>query len=141
MPPPGAYAPVPPRRPLGVTILSILSGLAGLAEIIAGIGLIGVAALGGVALAAAGLPTWIAGFAAILGGVLLLLGLVTLAVAIGLWRMRGWAWWIAIIVNLISVLIYAATGNWFGVVLPVIILIYLVVIRDKFGVGGRPAGM
>jgi hypothetical protein len=44
-------------------------------------------------------------------------------------------------VNLISVLLNIATYSWFGVFLPLIILIYLVVIRNKFGVGGRPAGM
>jgi hypothetical protein len=132
---------MPPKRPIGVSVLAILSGLAGLGEIVVGIGFFGLAALGGAALAARGLPTWLAGLAAIFGVVLLLVGLITFAVAIGLWRMRGWAWWFAIVVFLISVLINIATFSWFGVAITLIILIYLVVIRDKFGVGGRPAGM
>jgi lysylphosphatidylglycerol synthetase-like protein (DUF2156 family) len=141
MPPPGMYGAAPPKRPLGVTILAILSGLGGLGEIVAGFALIGVAALGATALAGAGIPAWIAGLAAVLGAVILILGLVTLVVAIGLWRMRGWAWWVAIVVNILSIILNAATLSWFGVIIPLIIVIYLVVIRDKFGVGGRPAGM
>lgn len=83
----------------------------------------------------------LAALGAALGVIVLLIGLVTLAVAIGLWRMRSWAWWVAIIVNAISILINVASVQWTGLIFPVIIVLYLVVIRDKFGIGGRPAGM
>jgi hypothetical protein len=33
------------------------------------------------------------------------------------------------------------TASYIGVIIPLIIVIYLIVIRDKFGIGGRPAGM
>jgi uncharacterized membrane protein YphA (DoxX/SURF4 family) len=142
MPPPGAYMAAPAKRPIGVAIIAILSGLAGLVEIVGGIGLIGLAALGATMVAQAGVPAWVAGLLGVLGAILLLLGLVTLAVAIGLWRMRSWAWWVAIIVNVVSILVNVVTYSWFGVVFPLIIIIYLVVIRDKFGIGGsRPTGM
>jgi hypothetical protein len=130
------YGAMPPKRPIGVAIIAILSFLAGIGELFLGIGLLGLAALG--ATAGAG---FLAAFAGIIGGVLLILGLITLAVAIGLWRMRSWAWWIALIVNLISVVLSVGTASYIGVIIPLIIVIYLIVIRDKFGIGGRPAGM
>ena len=136
MPPPGMYGAMPPKRPIGVTIIAILSFLAGLVEILGGVALLGLAALG--ATAGAG---FLAAFAGIIGGVLLILGLITLGVAIGLWRMRSWAWWIALIVNIISLAVSIGTASYVGVILPLIIVIYLIVIRDKFGIGGRPAGM
>ena len=134
--PPGMYGAMPPKRPIGVAIIAILSFLAGLVEILGGVALLGLAALG--ATAGAG---FLAAFAGIIGGVLLILGLITLAVAIGLWRMRSWAWWIALIVNLISIVLSIGTAGYVGVIFPLIIVIYLIVIRDKFGIGGRPAGM
>jgi hypothetical protein len=135
MPPPGGYA-APPQRPIGVTIIAILSGLAGIAEIVGGLGLMALGAIAGGA--GAGI---FGALTAVFGGVLALIGLITLGVAVGLWRMRGWAWWVAMIVNVISILISAASGTYFGAIFPVIIVIYLIVIRDKFGIGGRPAGM
>src|SRR5216684_6995398 len=134
--PPGMYGAMPPKRPIGVAIIAILSFLAGLVEILGGVALLGLAALG--ATAGAG---FLAAFAGIIGGVLLILGLITLAVAIGLWRMRSWAWWIALIVNLLSIVLSIGTASYIGVIFPLIIVIYLIVIRDKFGIGGRPAGM
>ncbi len=134
--PPGMYGAMPPKRPIGVAIIAILSFLAGIGELFLGIGLLGLAALG--ATAGAG---FLAAFAGIIGGVLLILGLITLAVAIGLWRMRSWAWWIALIVNLLSIVLSIGTASYIGVIFPLIIVIYLIVIRDKFGIGGRPAGM
>jgi uncharacterized membrane protein (DUF2068 family) len=130
------YGAMPPKRPIGVAIIAILSFLAGIGELFLGIGLLGLAALGATARAG-----FLAAFAGIIGGVLLILGLITLAVAIGLWRMRSWAWWIALIVNLISVVLSIGTASYIGVIFPLIIVIYLIVIRDKFGLGGRPAGM
>ncbi len=140
MAPPGMYAPpMAPKRPIGVTIIAILSFLAGLAEIFGGLALLAVSAMVGFDPAAYGI---LGAFLGVIGVVLLLLGLITLAVAIGLWRMRSWAWWIAIIVNVISILISIGSFSWFSLIFPVIIVIYLIVIRDKFGIGAaRPAGM
>src|SRR5688572_8538827 len=128
MPPPGGFAQAPPQRPIGVTIISILSFLAGLAEIAGGLGLLALAALAGTA-PDPSIYGPLAAFLGILGGVLLLIGIVTLAVSIGLWRMRSWAWWVAIIVNVVSIIISIASFSWYSLVFPVIIVLYLVVIR------------
>ena len=135
MAPPGAYAPAT-QRPIGVTIIAILSFLAGLVGIAGGLGLMALGAIAGGA--GAGV---LGALTAVVGGVLLLIGLITLAVAIGLWRMRTWAWWVALIVNVISIVISIAGGTYISLIFPVIIVLYLIVIRDKFGIGGRPAGM
>jgi lysylphosphatidylglycerol synthetase-like protein (DUF2156 family) len=131
---------MPRQRPIGVTILAILSFLGGLFEIFAGLGMMALAAISGTIDPAVFGP--LAAFMGIIGILLLILGLVTMVVAIGLWRMRAWAWWVAIIVNIVSLAINAASYSWTGLVLPLIIVIYLVVIRDKFGIGApKPAGM
>jgi len=133
-------AQMPPKRPIGVAILAILSFLAGLAEIVIGLGLMALSAVSG-AVIDPSVYGPLAAFIGVIGAVLLLLGIVTMAVAVGLWRMRSWAWWVAIIVNVISILVVIGTYSWYGLVFPLIIVIYLVVVRDKFGFRARPAGM
>lgn len=136
MPPPGAYAPMPPKRPLGVSILAILAGLAGIIGILGGVAIMALS--GAAAFAGYGI---LAGLGAALGVLILLLGVITLVYAIGLWRMRGWAWWLAMIVGVISIVIGIVTSNWISVGINLIIIIYLFVVRGHFGVGARPAGM
>ena len=135
MAPPGAYAPAP-QRPLGVTILAILAGLAGVVEILGGVAIMALS--GAAAFAGYGI---LAGLGAALGVLILLLGIITLVYAIGLWKLRGWAWWLAIIVGVISIVVGAITANWISVGINLIIVIYLFVVRRHFGIAGRPAGM
>src|SRR3989442_4129388 len=86
-----------PKRPIGVAIIAILSFLAGLGFIVLGLGLMAVGVIVGVA--GAGL---LGGLAAVFGGILLLLGIVTLVVAAGRWRVWSWGWWGAVLASLIS---------------------------------------
>src|SRR5437870_12790796 len=93
--PPGGYGAMPSKRPIGVAIIAVLSLLAGLVEVLGGAALLGVAAIG--ATVGAG---FLAAFAAIIGVVLLLVGLVTLAVAIGPSRMGSWGCCVRVILNI-----------------------------------------
>lgn len=144
-PPPMWTAPGMPmrkQRPLGVAILAVLTILFGIGGILIGLGLIALAALGAAALAtavAAGqIPAWIVGVLAVIGVVVLFFGLIGIASGLGLWRMRPWAWWLTIIVGVFSIVLNAVTFSWIGVALWLIILIYLFVVRQHFGIGAAP---
>jgi uncharacterized membrane protein (DUF2068 family) len=110
-------------RPLGITIISILLGIDGIVEAILGIlGLVsGTAPLGGI--------------------VFLILGLLTLALAWGLWTLQSWAFWGIVIIEAINV-IYAiyefamgrananASSLIFSLILPIVILLYMFLDRN-----------
>ena len=67
----------------------------------------------------------------ILGGVLLLLlGIVWIAVGSGLLNLRSWAWWLAIIVMVVSVVGSIAVPV--AAILPGLILVYLILVRHHF---------
>ncbi|KQM12293.1 hypothetical protein AOA80_03135, partial [Methanomassiliicoccales archaeon RumEn M1] len=109
-------------RPTGVTILSVLFGLESLLFIVAGIGAVG---LGGL-LGPIGL-----GLGIIVGIPLILLGLIGLLVTWGLWKGRGWARIVAIILAIIGLLVnlVGAIGlepfSIVGLLINIVILWYL----------------
>jgi len=72
------------QRPTGVTVLAVLAALGGLFAILAGLALVG---LGGLAGGAAG-----GGFAALLGVLFLIYGVLALVLAYGFWTLKPWAW-------------------------------------------------
>jgi len=72
------------QRPTGVTIIAVLAALGGLFAILAGLTLVG---LGGLAGAAAG-----GGYAALLGVLFLIYGVLALILAYGFWTLKSWAW-------------------------------------------------
>src|SRR5207245_5514684 len=91
-----------PRRPTGVTILGILSILAGLGGIVVGAGVL---ALSG--LVASAYPGG-AAVAAVIGAILLIIGILELVYGIGFFCGEGWALTLAFIgsvLNLICVLL------------------------------------
>jgi hypothetical protein len=61
-------------------------------------------------------------------------GLFGLFVAIGLFTLQDYAWTLSFIQNIIGLLLYLAVGNWIGVILSVVIVIYLNTpdIKDRF---------
>lgn len=119
-----AYAP-PPSRPIGVTILAILVVLVGVLILIAAIA---VFLLSGF-LALTGLPTF--GLAVTVIGVLvLILALIWIGVGMGLWHLRSWAWWLALIVMLFTIVGSIASPPL--AVVPILIFVYLILVRHHF---------
>lgn len=117
----------PPRsRPIGVAILAILVVLVGAIFLL---GAIGVFLLAGFA-AIRGLPTFFGLAGAVLGAVFLIFALLFIGVGLGLWHLRSWAWWLAIIVLVVSIL--GSLADLTGLVIPLILLIYLILVRHHF---------
>jgi uncharacterized membrane protein HdeD (DUF308 family) len=97
------------HRPLGVTIIAILT------------------IIGGLIFLASGLVLLIIG----IGIILLALGIAYLVMAYGLWKGRGWAWTITLILSAIGIvvaLISIAAGNIgaiFSIVIHGVVIYYL----------------
>ena len=77
-----------------------------------------------------------------IGAFTVVLGVVYLVSAVGLLRLTVWGWWLAIVVNFISIISNivqvvidpaAFLGLAIGLVLSLIILGYLFVVRGQFG--------
>lgn len=112
-------------RPLGVTIICIISW-------IGAIGLIAIGAL--MVLGGIFIP-----LLAVIGAVFLVIGIVSFLVTFALWNLKMWAWWIIVILNVISIVsgigsavAYGDFSPIFGIIIPVIIVIYLWTVRDHF---------
>ena len=104
------------RRPLGVTVIAILVAIGAIFEIIGGIVMLAVFAPIGI-------------FA-------LIVGVISLLVAWGLWTLQPWAFWVVVIVeviHLVQAILALARGQNAGigdVIFPVIILLYLFLDRN-----------
>lgn len=115
------------HRPLGVAIIAILIILAGFIFILVGIALL---LLGGfLGLAFAG-PVG-AALGATFGIIVLVFGGILLAAGLGLWRMKSWAWWLAAIVMLLSIV--GSYGNGYaGPVVGALFFVYLLLVKKHF---------
>ena len=141
-PPPPMYAPPPmkPSRPIGVAILAILTILFGIIGLLGGL----LVLLGGALLAT--IAPEFGGLFLILGDLVTLFSLLGIVSGVGLWRLRPWAWWLTVIVGVLSIVfnigsfaVFPLGGFPYGIVLWLIILIYLFVVRKSFM--PRPMGM
>jgi uncharacterized membrane protein len=130
------YTAPAPSRPLGVAIIAILLGLYGLLTFIGGLFIVvfsnyGIDVTGSTQFGVTG---------TILGAVLVILGLIELGVAVGLWHLRMWALVLAVLVLLVdlaSPIYNLVTGRGIGVgllgfVIALILLIYLIAVRRHF---------
>ncbi len=120
------YNPPPRSRPIGVAILAILIILVGAIFLLASLGLL---FLSGFA-AIRGLPTFFGIASGFLGIVLLIFALIFIGVGLGLWHLRSWAWWLAVIVLILSIV--GSLADLAGLVIPLILLIYLLLVRHHF---------
>ncbi len=96
-------------RPLGVTILAILSALGGIMAILGGMAIMGVSAL----------ASEIGALGAAIGGITLIMGLIQLVIAWGLWTGKGWAWLLGLIFGVLGILMALASmvgGNFSSLV-------------------------
>lgn len=120
------------QRPVGISILSIILIVFGiLALLIIILGLVGVAALNGNHAGA------LSAIATVLLVVVGILAIANIVVGWGLWTLKRWAFWTAVIVEGLSILInlYSWLGEHnnsaiFSLVVPAIILIYLFADRN-----------
>lgn len=133
---------MPRRRPLGVSILAILEGLQGIGFLI--ISLLALVAV--IVAASSSGTTTVEGYtitgadvsilSGILAGAFLVVGLLALVFAWGLWRLTRWAFWATVIIQIISLAnslisltqpganIALIVG---GMIVPVVILLYFLV--------------
>lgn len=115
-----------PSRPIGVAILAILVILVGALFLLGALGLLLLAGFAAIR----GLPTFFGLTGAFLGVVLLIFAFIFIGVGLGLWRLRSWAWWLAIIVLVLDII--GSLADPVGLVIPLILLIYLVLVRQHF---------
>ena len=83
------------------------------------------------------------------GGFLAVLALSYMVFAVGAWRMRNWAWWVGLLVSVLSILyvgrVLLGGGpiviGLFVLIIPIIIIWYLLspTGRQAFGLDGRPS--
>jgi hypothetical protein len=117
------------RRPFGVTILAILMFISAVIEII-----------GGLTSVIGNTPTGTASDV-LLGWFPLVLGVVTLILAWGLWTLKPWAYWGTLVVEIVNILIHffgflglpkthSALAVISGGVISIIIVIYLLIDRN-----------
>ena len=113
-------------RPTGVTIIAVLNIISGIIMLIGGFGLAAIGSIlptmttidpnasGQMALAGLLGPAGVA-----LGGILIILGIISFIVAWGLLKGKGWAWSLTMILSIISIIINIVSlvgGNFGGVV-------------------------
>ena len=97
------------HRPLGVTVIAILT------------------VIGGIIFLASGLVLLIIG----IGIILLALGIAYLVMAYGLWKGRGWAWTITLIVSAIGIIVGIASiifdnlGGIITIIINAVVIYYL----------------
>ena len=134
------------RRPLGVTIISVVLAIEGIFELLVGILiLVGIFTLGheisihGHAVVGSVVDVVGGALGGILAGAALIIGLFSLIFAIGLWTLKRWAFWLTVIIEIISIIRHAlgfvqpnhnTVTIIIGLILPVVILLYFLLDRD-----------
>jgi len=130
------------RRPIGIAIISILNFAAGIYSILVGLGVTSVGAYG--FFADKGITTETKtqlGGIGIAGIVTLVLGIITILVAIGLWKLKTWAWYFAFLITAFHLVnwIYAGVTSAFSTIIIIhivaygVLTLYLLAVKKHFG--------
>lgn len=116
------------KRPTLITVIAILAAIAGVLEILGGMALVGLGAIGGSLLGSA-LGGAAGGFAfltgSLLGIILIGMGALDLVAAYGAWSLKKWAWTLLIVLSAIGILLSLMPFSVVGIVINGVI-IYLV---------------
>jgi uncharacterized membrane protein (DUF2068 family) len=130
------------QRPLGVTIIAILLGIQGFIELIGGIILIVAANSLSHRIVAHGhtiIARFVDTFGIALGGIGIVVGLITLFFVFSLWTLQRWAFWAVLIIEGLSLLrsifeLVRHTGSTVGVILgmiiPAVIFLYFLLVPN-----------
>jgi hypothetical protein len=128
------YTPAPTRtRPLGVAILAVLIGIYGFIVFLLGLFI----AVGSTIFGAFNnsSPFHEFGLTGLIAGVVtLIIGLIILGLAVGLWHLRMWALVLTILFLILEVVLYGIAGAFisFGFIVALILLIYLIAVHRHF---------
>jgi len=109
-----------------VTILAVLTILGGVLLLLLGIVVVAFSSL----LVGVGLPLGFGLTGSVLGAIVLIFGIIWVAVGSGLLNLRPWAWWLAIIVMVLSIV--GSIGSPISALIPGLILVYLILVRHHF---------
>jgi len=109
-----------------VTILAVLTILGGVLLLLLGIVVVAFSSL----LVGVGLPLGFGLTGSVLGAIVLIFGITWIAVGSGLLNLRPWAWWLAIIVMVLSIV--GSIGSPISALIPGLILVYLILVRHHF---------
>ena len=127
------------RRPLGVTIIAVILAIQAIFELLLGIFAILAIFAAGHAISGSGHTTTgtvVDVLGGTLGGISLVVGILTLIFAIGLWTLKRWAFWLTVIIEFISLIRHAlefthpnaSVGTIIlGMIIPVVVLLYFLV--------------
>ena len=82
----------------------------------------------------AGAPPWLDVMSLFVAG----MGALSVVAGYGLWQLRAWAWWLAVVSSVSGVAgAFLPAFGWWYAILPLVILAYLVLVHDDFRIGKR----
>lgn len=153
--PPAPMAPPPAvavtGRPMGATVIAVIEAILGVLALLGALVLIGIGGLAGGLVGSSGADGagaaggLLAGIGLIGGIIFLLIGLLYIAIAYGVWKARGWAWMLGVVVTIVG-LVFGVLGLTGGIsassiislALPIVVLYYFMQPDVKRWLG-RPA--
>ncbi|HXG25425.1 MAG TPA: DUF2127 domain-containing protein [Candidatus Binatia bacterium] len=125
-------------RPTGATVIAVIETILAVLLFLAALALIGLSGIAGGVIGsvdepgAGGVAAMVAGFGIVAGIIALLIGLLYLAIAYGVWKGRGWAWMLGVVVSIIAIVFGVlglaggiSLGNIISLALPIIVVYFL----------------